>query len=67
MRIRQYLLNLGTLFIVNRNIDDDETHNISEWMWQNNIQHIFDYPCLGEFHYFIRDEASIMAFKLRWM
>ena len=66
--IQQYRLKLGTLFIVNYDYKDgDNIVNIDEWLKDNNIQHIFEYKRIGEYRYFIRDEASIMAFKLRWM
>lgn len=68
LTIKQYELKLGTLFIVNYDHEDgDNAFDIDRWLKENNIQYIFTFKRLGEYHYFIRNEASIMAFKLRWM
>lgn len=67
MNIQQIQKKHGTLFIVETEFDDNYTGGISKWLLQNNIQHIFNYPHQGEYHYFIIDPASIMAFKLRWI
>ena len=41
--------------------------NITSWLKENKIQHIYSHETALMDYYFIIDEASIMAFKLRWM
>ena len=62
---------LGTLFIVEtsptKTLTDYVSHGIGRWLTENNIQYTYTHVSLYEDEYFIRDEAGIMAFKLRWM
>ena len=65
MKVIEEQKNLGMMFIVIGDIDD--VNEISRWLIENNIQYISDYPRRRYYRYFIKDETSIMAFKLRWL
>ncbi len=65
MKIKEIQKKLGTLFIVEGIVED--FNNISRWLHQNDIQCIRVQAKYYEFRIFIRDETSIMAFKLRWL
>ena len=69
MEITENITTFGTTFMVKYNVNniDSEFPSISFWLCQNNIQFIYDHPRVLEHHYYIKDEAGIMAFKLRWL
>ena len=66
MKITEQRLSYGTLFIVE--IESYRAHpDITKWLKQNDIQHIYKHTSVLMDYYFIRDEAGIMAFKLMWL
>ena len=68
MKIIELPKTLGTLFIVEPTWEEDEEWpDIGAWLKENNIQYTYTHVSLYEDEYFIRDEAGIMAFKLRWI
>ncbi len=66
MKITEEQTSYGTLFIVEHK-PTEQRQGVTIWLRQNDIQHIYDHRTNYMDHYFIRDEAGIMAFKLRWM
>ena len=66
MKIIEERLPFGTRFIVVIKPGEDWL-NIGTWLKQNDISFIFEHQSVYEDHFFIRDEAGIMAFKLRWI
>ena len=68
MKIRETRGNFGTLFAVESGHSKD-FHDITKWLRENDIQFLVTYPRRDgdDCNYFVLNEVSIMAFKLRWI
>lgn len=65
MKVTEEPKKIGVTFNI-KGTTTEELNEISRWCQQNKIQYLGDYGP-EKYRYFIVNEESIMAFKLRWL